>query len=67
MSEQRPPEQQEPGIHDRTEPWVMALDEAPEVGDHVKENPLVQDDLSEGSVPLTARKLRISCWDMQRK
>ena len=63
MSEQRPPEQpgqDEPGqertgIHDRTEPWVMALDETPEVGDAVRENPLVQDDLSEGAVPLTAR------------
>jgi len=55
VSEQRPPEQQKPGIHDRTEPWVMALDETPEVGDAVNEDPLVQDDLSEGSVPLTAR------------
>jgi uncharacterized protein (TIRG00374 family) len=55
VSEQRPPEGQEPGIRDRTEPWVMALDETPEVGDAVKEDPLVQDDLSEGAVPLTAR------------
>ena len=45
----------EPGIHDRTEPWVLALDETPDVGDAVKENPLVQDDLSEGAVPITAR------------
>ena len=63
MTEQRPPEQpeqqqveaQDAGIHDRTEPWVMALDETPDVGDAVKENPLVQDDLSEGAVPLTTR------------
>jgi len=55
-SDQRQPdEQREPGIHDRGEPWVMALDETPEVGDAVKEDPLVQDDLSEGAVPLTAR------------
>jgi uncharacterized protein (TIRG00374 family) len=54
--DERPPdEQREPGIHDHGEPWVMALDEAPEVGDAVKEDPLVQDDLSEGAVPLTAR------------
>ena len=55
MSEQRPPEQRDPGIHDRTEPWVMALDETPEVGDAVKANPLVGEDLSEASVPLSAR------------
>ena len=55
MSEQRPPKQRDPGIHDRTEPWVMALDETPEVGDAVKANPLVGEDLSEASVPLSAR------------
>ena len=49
------PDPPEGGIRDRTEPWVLALDETPEVGDAVKENPLVQDDLSEGAVPLTAR------------
>ena len=42
-------------IEDRTEPFVMAFDETPEVGDAAKENPLVQDDLSEGAVPITAR------------
>ena len=31
------------------------LDETPDVGDAVKEDPLVQEDLSEGAVPLTAR------------
>ena len=58
MSDQGPTEPQEQpkgGIHERTEPWVMALDETPDVGEAVKENPLVQDDLSEGAVPLTAR------------
>jgi uncharacterized protein (TIRG00374 family) len=33
----------------------MALDEAPDVGDAVKENPLVRDDLSEGAVPISER------------
>ncbi|MEA2026223.1 MAG: lysylphosphatidylglycerol synthase transmembrane domain-containing protein [Chloroflexota bacterium] len=42
-------------VRDRTEPFVMALDETPEVGDAVKEDPLVQSDLSEGAVPLTER------------
>jgi uncharacterized protein (TIRG00374 family) len=55
VSEQQPPKQQKPGIRDRTEPWVLALDEAPEVGDAVKQNPLVQNDLSEGAVPLMDR------------
>lgn len=40
---------------ERTEPWVLAMDETPVVGDAVKEDPLVQDDMSEGAVPLTAR------------
>jgi uncharacterized protein (TIRG00374 family) len=52
---QEPTQEREPGIHDRSKPWVMALDETPEVGDAVKQDPLVQDDLSEGAVPLTAR------------
>jgi uncharacterized protein (TIRG00374 family) len=44
-------------ISDRTEPFVMALAEAPpeEVGDAAKDDPLIQDDLSEGAVPITAR------------
>jgi uncharacterized protein (TIRG00374 family) len=42
-------------IRDRTEPFVLALDETPDVGDAVREDPLVQDDLSEGAVPLTDR------------
>lgn len=60
MTEQQPPdrqrpEAQQPGIRDRTEPWHLALDETPEVGDSAREDPLVGDDFSEGSVPLTAR------------
>ena len=51
----RPDSHEEGRIRDRTEPFVLALDEAPEVGDAVHENPLVQDDLSEGAVPLTER------------
>ena len=42
-------------VRDRTEPFVMALDETPEVGDAVKEDPLLRSDLSEGAVPLTER------------
>lgn len=52
--ERRPPDE-ERGIHERTEPFVLALDETPDVGDAVKEDPLIADDLSEGAVPLTAR------------
>jgi len=48
------PKEQEP-IRDRTEPVVLALDATPEVGDAVRQDPLVQDDLSEGAVPLSAR------------
>jgi len=44
-----------PEIRERTEPFVRALDEVPDVGDAVKEDPLLQDDLSEGAVPLTDR------------
>jgi uncharacterized protein (TIRG00374 family) len=44
-------------ISERTEPFVMALDEAPpeEVGDAAKDDPLIQDDVSEGAVPITER------------
>jgi uncharacterized protein (TIRG00374 family) len=52
--ERRPPDE-ERGIHERTEPFVLALDETPDVGDAIKEDPLIADDLSEGAVPLTAR------------
>jgi uncharacterized protein (TIRG00374 family) len=43
------------GVRERTEPFVLALDETPVVGDAARENPLVQDDFSEGAVPLTQR------------
>ncbi len=57
MSEQDPRKagDEEHKVRDRTEPFVLALDETPEVGDAVKEDPLVQNDLSEGAVPLTER------------
>lgn len=42
-------------VRERTEPWVLALDVAPDVGDAASEDPLVQQDLSEGSVPLSQR------------
>jgi hypothetical protein len=50
-----PAKREQKPVRDRTEPFVLALDEAPEVGDAVRENPLVQDDLSEGAVPISAR------------
>ena len=55
MSDQDPRLDEQGEIRDRTEPFVMALDEAPDVGDAVKENPLVQEDLSEGAVPISER------------
>jgi glycosyltransferase 2 family protein len=55
VTDQRQPEGKKPEVRERTGAWVMALDETPDVGDAVKEDPLVQDDLSEGAVPLTAR------------
>jgi uncharacterized protein (TIRG00374 family) len=57
MTDERPRPDGEPGteIHEHTEPVVLALDEVPVVGDAVKEDPLLEDDLSEGAVPLTAR------------
>jgi len=53
--EERRPSDEERGIHERTEPFVLALDETPDVGDAAKEDPLIQDDLSEGAVPITDR------------
>ena len=55
MSDEPTRREQRPTIRDRTEPFVLALDETPEVGEAVKENPLVQDDLSEGAVPISDR------------
>ena len=57
MSDHEPGRDQhdEDAVHERTEPFVLALDATPEVGDAVKEDPLAQDDLSQGAVPLTAR------------
>jgi uncharacterized protein (TIRG00374 family) len=46
------------GISDRTEPFVLALDEAPPrevLEDAAREDPLVREDLSEATVPLSAR------------
>jgi len=42
-------------IRDRTEPFVRAMADIPDVGDAVKADPLLEDDLSEGAVPITAR------------
>lgn len=42
-------------VRDRTEPFVLALDEIPDVGEADREDPLGQGSLSEGAVPLTAR------------
>jgi uncharacterized protein (TIRG00374 family) len=60
-----PPESAPPGrsddgsgdgeVHERTEPFVLALDETPDVGDSAREDPLIADDLTEGAVPITQR------------
>ena len=51
-----PSDRQDQGeVRERTEPFVLALDEIPVVGDAVHEDPLVQDDLTEAAVPLTRR------------
>ena len=44
-------------IGERTEPFVMALDEAPDadVSLAASEDPLINEDLSEGAVPITQR------------
>ncbi len=57
MSEQppQPGEGEQPEVRERTEPFVLAFDATPDVGDAVKEDPLVQDDLSQGAVPITER------------
>ena len=50
-------EETKPEISERTEPFVMALDAAPseDVAEAAKEDPLLQDDLSEGAIPITER------------
>lgn len=59
MTDQRPSadEGDKREVSEHTEPFVMALDEAPpaEVGDAARESLFVQDDLSEGAVPITER------------
>jgi uncharacterized protein (TIRG00374 family) len=57
MSEHRPeqPPSKDGEVRDRTEPFVLALDEAPDVGDAVRENPLVRGGAGEGAIPLSAR------------
>ncbi len=42
-------------IHDRTEPFVRAMADTPDVGEAAEADPLLEDDLSEGAVPITAR------------
>lgn len=50
-------EETRPDVSERTEPFVMALDEVPfeEIAEAAKEDPLLEDDLSEGAVPITDR------------
>ncbi len=54
-----PPSDREDGetqqVRDRTEPFLAALEATPDVGDAVRQDPLIEDDLSEGAVPLTQR------------
>lgn len=42
-------------VHERTQPFVLALEATPDVGDGSEQNPLLRADLSEGAVPLTQR------------
>ncbi len=57
MSEEpsSPEEGQDDGFGDRTEPFQSAFEASPDVGDDVKQDPLLEDDFSEGAVPLTQR------------
>ena len=55
MSDQPPRTDEQEEVKERPDPVVLALDETPDVGDAVKEDPLLEDDLSEGAVPLTDR------------
>lgn len=42
-------------VHERTQPFVLALEEPPDVGDDAHRGAPVEADLSEGAVPLTQR------------
>jgi uncharacterized protein (TIRG00374 family) len=42
-------------VHERTQPFVLALEATPDVADGSGQNPLLKADLSEGAVPLTQR------------
>jgi glycosyltransferase 2 family protein len=53
--EQQPGQERDPGVRDRTEPFVLAIDATPDVGDATKADPLVEDDLSGGAIPIAAR------------
>jgi uncharacterized protein (TIRG00374 family) len=52
----RPPDGGGSEVHERTEPFVFAVEEVPpDVSDAARGDPLLGEDLSEGAVPLTER------------
>jgi uncharacterized protein (TIRG00374 family) len=42
-------------VHERTQPFVLALEATPDVGDESEPDPLLETDVSEGAVPLSRR------------
>jgi uncharacterized protein (TIRG00374 family) len=42
-------------VHERTQPFVFALEATPDVGDESGQDPLLETDVSEGAVPLSQR------------
>ncbi len=50
-----PVEGKDEEVRDRTEPFRSAFEATPDVGAAVKQDPLLEDDLSQGAVPLTQR------------
>jgi glycosyltransferase 2 family protein len=50
----RPADEREQ-VHERTQPFVLALEAAPDVADEAAQDPRLRPELSEGAVPLTQR------------
>jgi uncharacterized protein (TIRG00374 family) len=50
-----PPDGEPGDVLERTQPFVLALEATPDVGDESGHNPLLEADLSEGAVPLSQR------------
>jgi uncharacterized protein (TIRG00374 family) len=50
-----PPDGEPGDVLERTQPFVLALEATPDVGDESGQDPLLEADLSEGAVPLSQR------------